>query len=231
MDKKQQITIPKFLWVLAGILVVCIIFLIAIQIPFSGKIDKYEKDHASATSQIDVYKDYLERHDAVTKSIDNMKEECSKMDQQLTINASKTVDDISAMLKSLDYDPSSLSVTEGKVDSKGGVSANGDPLCVTTIRFAFTSTEKKLIDTLRYFETKSQGAYFISKLSISEDKKTVGETSAGAASQQSISAANKLYVCNLEIQLYYFDASKNTKNKTSSGSSKTASSSSSKSSK
>ena len=30
MDKKQ-VTLPKFIWVLAGILVVCIIFLIAVQ--------------------------------------------------------------------------------------------------------------------------------------------------------------------------------------------------------
>lgn len=212
MNKKQSVTIPTFVWVLAGILVVCIIFLIAVHMPFTGNIDKYNKDHESATSLIEMYKDYLSRAAEVQSDIDQMMKECSEMNEELTINASKTTADFRDMLQNLDYDLSTLSVTKGKADSKGRVSATGDPLYVTSIRYSFTSTETKLIDTLKYFESESDGAYFISKLNISEDVPkgtTTAESGQTETSQQSVSGANRLYTTTLEIQLYYFDMSKN----------------------
>lgn len=212
MDKKQQITIPKFLWVLAGILVVCIIFLIAVQLPFSGKIDKYNSDHASAESQINVYKDYLAHTDEVTKSINAMKEECSKMNDSLMINASKATDDFRDMLKNVDYDPQSLAITEGKADKKGGVSSTGDPLYVSTIRFNFTATEQKLVETLKYFESKSKGSYFVSKISIVEEEPEKKKSGESSTAQESVTTANRLYNTNVEMSLYYFDPSKNKAN-------------------
>ncbi len=219
MDKKQSFTIPKFVWVILLILVICIIFLVAVQIPFSQKIDKYNSDHASADSQINMYKDYLARADEVQAKIDEMKAECEKKSAALTINADKTADDIRDMLKDLDYDLSSLSINERKPDSEGRVSATGDPLYVTTIKFSFTTTEKKLIETLKYFESESNGSYFVSKVSVSEEKTTAttteGETAA-EGSKQTAESADKLYVTTLEIQLYFFDLTKNQANNTSS---------------
>lgn len=211
-NKKQSFTIPKFVYALAGILLVCIIFLFAVQMPFSGKIDKYNKDHESATSQINMYKDYLERAAEVQESINQMRAYCEEMNEKLTINGSKTIDDVRDMLKNLDYDLTTLVVTEGKADSKGRVSATGDPLYVTSIKFTFTSTEKKLIETLKYFESESEGSYYISKMAVQEEqKKAVATTESGAVegSQQSVNGADKLYVTNLEISLYFFDMSKN----------------------
>ncbi len=213
MNKKQSMTIPTFVWVLIGIIVVSIIFLIAVHIPFTGKIDKYNKDHASATSLIEQYKDYLARAAEVQSNIDQMMKECSEMNEELTINASKTTDDFRVMLQNLDYDLSTLSVTKGRADSKGRVSATGDPLYVTTIRYAFTANETKLLDTLKYFESESNGAYFVSKLSVKEEtttnKNQTAESGQTQVSQQSISSAGRLYSATLEIQLYYFDMSKN----------------------
>lgn len=225
MDKKQQITIPKFLWVLAGILVVCIIFLIAVQIPFSGKIDKYNSDHASATSQIEQWKDYLARSEEVTKKVEEMKAECSKLNENLTINVSKTADDIRDMLKNVDYDAQSFSVSEGKADRKGGTSATGDPLYVTNIRFTFTASEKKLIETLNYFEVQSKGSYYVSKISIKEKAEDEKQLSSAldAASKQTITSGNKVYSANVQMSLYYFDPSKNKANKKTSGTSSTTS--------
>lgn len=211
-NKKQSFTIPKFMYVLGVILLVCIIFLFAVQMPFSGKIEKYNKDHESATSQINMYKDYLERASEVQDSINQMRAYCDEMNEKLTINASKTVDDVRDMLKNLDYDLTSLTVTEGKADSKGRVSATGDPLYVTSIKFTFTATEKKLIETLKYFESESEGSYYISKIIVEEEKKkTTTATVSGAVegSQQSVDGADRLYVTNLEIQLYFFDMTKN----------------------
>ncbi len=219
MDKKQSFTIPKFVWVILFILVVCIIFLVAVQIPFSQKIDKYNSDHASADSQINMYKDYLDRANEVQAKINEMKDECEKKSAALTINADKTADDIRDMLEDLGYDLSSLTINERKPDSEGRVSATGDPLYVTTIKFSFTTTEQKLIETLKYFESESNGSYFVSKVSVSEEQMqattTEGETAA-EGSKQTTESADKLYETTLEIQLYFFDMTKNQANNTSS---------------
>ena len=218
MDKKQSITIPKFVWAILLIVVVCIIFLVAVQIPFSQKIDKYNSDHASADAQINMYKDYLSRAKEVQTSIDNMKKECEEKNAALTINAEKTADDIRDMLKDLGYDLSSLSIAERQADSEGRVSATGDPLYVTTIRFSFTATEKKLIETLKYFESESNGSYFVSKISVTEEDKkatTPTEQEATEGSKQATTSADRMYVSTLEIRLYFFDVTKNQANDTS----------------
>ena len=207
MDKKQSFTIPKFVWVILFILVVCIIFLVAVQIPFSQKIDKYNSE------------DYLDRANEVQAKINEMKDECEKKSAALTINADKTADDIRDMLEDLGYDLSSLTINERKPDSEGRVSATGDPLYVTTIKFSFTTTEQKLIETLKYFESESNGSYFVSKVSVSEEQMqattTEGETAA-EGSKQTTESADKLYETTLEIQLYFFDMTKNQANNTSS---------------
>ena len=56
MDKKQ-INIPKYIWIIAAILAVCIIFLIFVQVPFSKKLPVYNAAHTSAVAQINQYND------------------------------------------------------------------------------------------------------------------------------------------------------------------------------
>ena len=207
MDKKQ-VTLPKFIWVLAGILVVCIIFLIAVQIPFSQKIDTYNKDHASAESQISVYQDYLKRADSVRKQIEELKKEISIKNEKLTVDPHKTVDDIRDLLEKHDMDLSALDISEGTPDSEGGVSASGDPLYVATVTYTFTASEQKLLETLTYFESESQGAYFISNVDISKHQEVAldeGEES----SKASVTPAGTTFDTTLTIKLYYFDMTKN----------------------
>ncbi len=207
MENKQQVKIPKFIWALAVILVISIIFLIAVQIPFSQKIDTYNKEHASAEAQISQYKDYIERTAEVKSKISQLQKDVSETNARLTVNASKTADDVRDMLKNIDYDFSTLSVQEGQPDDEGRVSETGDPLYATSITFSFTATQQKLIDTLKYFESESDGSYFITHMNIKEpdDFTDTGEES----SKASVPASSQLYVTTLEIKLYYFDLTQN----------------------
>ena len=209
MDKKQQVSLPKFIWVLAGILVVCIIFLIAVQIPFSQKIDAYNKDHASAVSQISVYEDYLRRADEVRKQIDELKKEISAKNEKLSLDPNKTIDDIRDLLEKHDMDLSTLTISDGYADSEGGVSASGDPLYVVNLTYNFTATKQKLMEALTYFEAESQGAYFITNISISKVEKDEVQPSGAESSKVSGTPAGTLYEITLTISLYYFDLSKN----------------------
>lgn len=194
-NKKQQINIPKYIWIIAAILAVCIIFLIFVQVPFSNKLPEYNAAHTSAVAQINQYNDYLARADQVQQNIDNMKKQYEKESDKLFVNATKTTDDIRAMLKKLNYDLSTLSVQKGVVDGAGRVSSTGDPLYSTVINFAFTATKQKMLETFNYFEAESNGSYYISQLSINKPDNN-GEESAKISDES--------YSVNLTMNLYYF---------------------------
>ncbi len=215
MDKKQ-VTIPKFIWVIAGILVVSIIFLIAVQMPFSQKIETYNKDHASAESQISQYEHYLKEADSITKAVEQTEAECSKLNDQLTVKPDKTVDDIRDLLSKHDMDLTTLSITDGVPDQQGGVSASGDPLYVSTLTYNFTSSEKKLIETLDFFEKESKGAYFISNIAISQQDEKTNAATTEESSTVSVTPASQLYNTTLTIKLYYFDTTASEKSNASS---------------
>lgn len=218
MDKKQ-VTIPKFIWVIAGILVVSIIFLIAVQMPFSQKIETYNKDHASAESQISQYEHYLAEADSITKAVEQTEKECSELKEKITVEPDKTVDDIRDLLAKHDMDLTTLSITDGVPDQQGGVSASGDPLYVSTLTYNFTSSEKKLIETLDFFEKESKGSYFISNIAISQQDEKKDAATTEESSTVSVAPASQLYNTTLTIKLYYFDTTASEKSKASTGSS------------
>lgn len=197
-NKKSQINIPKYIWIIAAILAVCLIFLIFVQVPFANRLPEYNAAHTSAVAQINQYNDYLARAEEVQKSIDTMKEQYEKESDKLFVNAKKTSDDIRAMLKKLDYDLSTLSVQKGVPDSEGRVSSTGDPLYSTVIDFDFTATKQKMIETLKYFESESNGSYYISHLSLS---KAMGNNN----NEESVAASEEAYVVHLTMNLYYFN--------------------------
>lgn len=197
-NKKPQINIPKYIWIIAAILAVCLIFLIFVQVPFSNKLPAYNAAHTSAVAQISQYNDYLARADEVQKNIDAMKKLYEKESNKLFINATKTSDDIRAMLKKLDYDLSTLSVQKGVADAAGRSSSTGDPLYSTVINFSFTATKQKMLETFKYFESESNGSYYISQLSISKGSQDNN-------GQESVKATEESYVVNLTMNLYYFN--------------------------
>ncbi len=143
--EKKQLKIPGFIFGIIGILIACIIFLIFVQVPFSKKYSTYETSHASAAAEIQKYNDYLSRADQVQASIDSMKKKYEENIGKLTVNSTKSAQDIRDMLKKLDYDLSTLSVAKGVVDAEGRTSSTGDPLYSTSINFTFTASYQKCL--------------------------------------------------------------------------------------
>lgn len=209
MDNKQQVTIPKFIWALAGILVVCIIFLIAVQVPFSQKINTYNADHASAESQISEYEYYLKNAETITAEVVKIEKECSEKNAKLSVAPEKTIDDIRDLIAKHNLSLQALTITEGVPDKQGGVSASGDPLYVSTIKYNFIDTQQKIIEALRYFENESKGAYILSAINIEEELLDDTVTSGEDSSKVSAPSAQKLFDTTFTIKLYYFDLTKN----------------------
>ncbi len=217
--EKKQLKIPGFIFGIIGILIACIIFLIFVQVPFSKKYSTYETSHASAAAEIQKYNDYLSRADQVQASIDSMKKKYEENIGKLTVNSTKSAQDIRDMLKKLDYDLSTLSVAKGVVDAEGRTSSTGDPLYSTSINFTFTASYQKMLDTLNYFETESDGAYYISTMSIAQN-------GGGDSSETSIAADKSDYVVALTMNLYYFNITEDDSSSTNVSASSTESSAS-----
>ncbi len=195
-QSKQQITIPGFVWAIAVIIVLCIVFIFVVQAPFSKKIDKYNADHESAQSKIAMFEDYLARAAEVEAKIEEMKEKYNEESKKLFVNATQTPDDIRKMVNQLSITPNSVSVSEGVTDSQGRTSSTGDPLYVTSVVLNFVGTEADLLSTLDYFELESDGSYYVESLNVIEYAQ--GTTAASKVSSE------KKYSISLILSLYFF---------------------------
>ena len=118
MDKKQ-LKIPTYFLVIITVLVLSIIFIFVVQVPFSQKLDTYNRDHASVTSQISKYNDYLNRANEVSTKNAEMKAEYEANSRKLFSNANMSPDDIRDALTTFNYELVSLDISEGVVDPKG----------------------------------------------------------------------------------------------------------------
>lgn len=197
-QSKQQITIPGFVWAIAVIIVLCIVFIFVVQAPFSKKIDKYNADHESAQSKIAMFEDYLARAEEVEAKIEQMKEQYNEESKKLFVNATQTPADIRTMVNQLNIKPNSVSVSEGSVDGQGRSSSTGDPLYVTRVAINFVGSEADLLSTLDYFELESDGSYYVENLNVTEVESTTG------GKNVSVVSSDKQYNISLSLSLYYF---------------------------
>ncbi len=232
MDKKKQLNIPKYVWIIAGILVVCIIFLIAVQVPFSQKLGTYNAEHASAAALISQYDDYTRRHDEIKTQVESMKAEYNSKSAEFFINGTMTSDDINIMLNKLGYQFTNLSVQKGVVDASNKKSAAGDPLYKTVVSFNYIGSEDQVLKTLKYFEDgDAKGSYFVTSLNLSPvddgantaatdatdvggdavDSSAEGSNASAQASTASTTGTSALrYNASISLTLYYFNPTANT---------------------
>lgn len=199
MDKKQ-LKIPTYFLVIIAVLILSIIFIFVVQVPFSQKLDTYNRDHASVTSQISKYNDYLNRANEVSTKNAEMKAEYEANSRKLFSNANMSPDDIRDALTTFNYELVSLDISEGVVDPKGRSAVAGEPLYLTNVKYKFVGTEDNIRSTLDYLETQSEGAYFINDMSITLPK-------AAGSNDETIKTFNPTlkYEANINMSLYYFN--------------------------
>lgn len=199
MDKKQQLKIPGYIWFIALVLVLCIIYLIAVQIPFMKAKPGLDQEHASDQSQIAIYEEYKNNASTYQAKIDEMKKQYEEESKILFVNASKTKDEIYEMINKFKYQPTSVSVSEAKEDSLGRTSSTGDPLYTTTVVLTMQVSSQTLLETLDYYEgnggsDSAKGAYYISAVTI--NPVVEGEKKEVVKDKYSVS---------IQMELYYFN--------------------------
>ncbi|MGN0537176.1 MAG: hypothetical protein ACI4M3_04300 [Acutalibacteraceae bacterium] len=198
MDKKQ-LKIPGYIWGIAFVLVLCIIYLIVVQIPFMQAKPGLDAEHASAQSQIAIYEEYTNNASTYQAKINKMMAEYQEKSAILFINATKTRDEIYTMIDNFKYQPSSISVSEGQLDSQGRTSSSGEPLYTTTVVLTMQISSSMLLETLDYYEgnlgdKSAEGSYYISSVSLRQV--TEGEDAKIVKDQ---------YTVTIQMDLFYFD--------------------------
>lgn len=217
-------SIPKYIFGIIAIVLLAIIFIFTVQVPFSKAQPELEKQHQSDASQLKIYQDaYADRVNLASR-VSSMKAQYEKDSKELFVNATKSPEDIMKMLNSSKVLPTTYSVSEQVVDDKGRSSSSGEPLYSTNISISFDSLdETQLLTVLDYFESQSEGAYYINNLSVTSIEKNNADTTAatddGEDSKPESSAntnnkasngdLNSLYFTgkynvNIQLMLYYF---------------------------
>lgn len=202
MNSKKQLKISGFIIAIAIILILCIIFLLAVQVPFLQKKDTYEASHASAVSQINYYNSYLDNASTVEAKIASMLEEYQTKNPILYSNAGKTPNEIRSMLKNLKYEIESLSISTGNEDKLGRSTVEGGRLFSTRITFGFSGTIENLKKSLDYLELKADGAYYVNSIDI-EPYVEAGKSAATIVS--TTTGSNSMYSFQIQLSLYYFE--------------------------
>lgn len=216
---------PKYIFAVIAIILVAILFFFIVQMPFMQKQPELEKQHQADASQLKIYQDAYADRENLAARVSSMKAQYEKDSEDLFINATKSPQDIMDMINASKVQPTTYSVSEQTVDSKGRTSSSGEPLYSTNISIVFESIDETQIATvLDYFEAQSEGAYYIDNISISAETKkdnqmTVDEAeeSEKAESKEESSKSNNTtkgdlnslyftgrYQVSVTLMLYYF---------------------------
>lgn len=214
METKNKI--PKYVFALIAIVLVAIIYLFVVQIPFSQQQPKLEAQHQADASQLKIYEDTFADIDNFRKEVSDMKAKYEKDSASLFINANQSPKDVMDMLKKSKTQPTTYSIAKQKKDDKGRQSSGGDLLYSTDISIVFDSLDDAQIKTvLNYFESVSNGAYYVDKIDIKAiEKRNIEDTSEESSKEESSKkgSSNNLsslyftdkYQVNMTLKLYYF---------------------------
>lgn len=201
---KKEAKIPTYIWALVGIIVVAVIFLIVVQIPFISAQPKLEKQHQEDSQTIQLYKDTLADIENYRTKIEDLKAEYSKLNDELNVNASRSPKEIVDMLKKCKVGYDSFQISKPTVDKQGRKNTANDALYSTDVKLKFTVTSKQLIDILDYFETVSDGSYYVDKINLKSVLDRVTDTDSGGKVVSSRYEFSGKYEVDITLQLYYF---------------------------
>lgn len=221
--------IPKYIFALIAIVLVCLIFLFVVQIPFLSEQPKLEKQHQADASQLQIYQNAYAGRESLTAEINSMKEKYESDSASLFVNANQSPSDIIKMLSQSKTEPTTYKISDPKADKKARKSSGGDTLYSTDISIVFDSLDDVEIETvLNYFESVSNGAYYVDDVNIKaiekkqtvSDKENADDKKEESKKEESKSNSTKdvitslyytgKYEVSITLKLYYFISAENT---------------------
>lgn len=180
--------IPAFLLWLLLIVVVVVIFVSFVLMPYLQKKPKMETEHQQAVNQIQQYETTLANKASVEEEISKLSQQWETYRKQMYVDANTTIDDLQKAFANEGVFLKSLTRAAEAKSTEGITSATGAPLYSVALNMSFTASPQKVLNLLNYFESGSNGCYYIDSLACSD----AGEEAEGDMT------------VNMNATLYYF---------------------------
>lgn len=154
--------VPKFVFVLLGLIIVTILFYVFVGLPLMNNYPKFEKDHNEAVAQVQTYEEVLKNQKTIEEKIKVLNYQWERKQKKMFVDAESSVEDLQQAFKKMNIDMLSFSRGGEVKDSQGRTTQSGVPLYTINLSYSFKGTVDTALELLDYVENKSNGCYFVS---------------------------------------------------------------------
>ncbi|MEE1281695.1 MAG: hypothetical protein UHK60_05505 [Acutalibacteraceae bacterium] len=180
--------IPKFLYLLFGTFAAIIIFIIFVAMPLVQDGPSMQSAHQKHLQTVREYDNALKLEDSIEQEIKKNQAEFKTKEKNLFVDLDTSSREIEAYCREKNIDLSSYSLSEPSPDNKNRVSTGGYPVETVDISLSYIDTYEKTLNLLKYFETGSNGCYYVKSCSLSPNGDDKDE-----------------YTTSISMQLYYYN--------------------------
>lgn len=183
--------IPKFLYLLLGTFVAIILFVIFVATPLIQNGATMQNSHKEHLQKVKEYDRASQRKDEIEAEIEKNQAEFKAKEKELFVDLDTSSRELEQYCKKKDIDLKSYNLSEPQADSQNRVSTGGYPVETVNISLSYTDTYEKTLNLLKYFENGSNGCYYITSCTMSQqgEKKT------------------DEFTTSISMQLYYYNRS------------------------
>lgn len=161
--------IPKFVYLLFGTFAALIIFVIFVATPLIKNGASMQQAHREHLQKVREYDNALQLQSSIEDEIKKNQSEFKIKEKELFVDLDTSSREVEQYCREKDIELKSYNLSEPKEDSLNRVSTGGYPVETVDISLSYTDTYEKTLNLLKYFETGSNGCYYIKSCSLSQD--------------------------------------------------------------
>ncbi len=176
--------IPKFIYLLIGTIIALALFSIFVARPLIRDHSKMTSAHQTHLKKVKDYDNALQQEKLIRAEIEKNQKECKNKEKELFVDLDTSSREIEAYCREKKIDLSSYNLSEPRLDSQNRLSTGGYPVETVDISLTYTDTYEKTLNLLKYFETGSNGCYYIKSCSLSQTGDDKSEQFATSISMQ-----------------------------------------------
>ncbi len=159
----KNLKVSGIMLYLLGLVLVLLLYFYLIFLPMSARVAQLNLQHEQNTAKLQLYQKELLQADQLNESINTLQAELDKLKSTTSISGKNAADDLGKAMNDTGVVPIQLQIGNETVD-KSKTSGTGEPVCSVPISLQVNCSQEQLQQLLDYFETKSQGAYYVNSV-------------------------------------------------------------------
>ena len=161
--------IPKFFYLLIGTILALVLFIILVATPLIQDGPSMQAAHTKHLQTVRDYENALKLQASIEDEIEKNKKEYEKQKKELFVDLDTSSREIEQYCRNKDIDLNSYNLSKPQTDPQNRVSTGGYPVKTVEISLSYTDTYEKTLNLLKYFETGSNGCYYVKSCSLLEE--------------------------------------------------------------